>query len=57
MALIGRLAIAWATVAMFLFFGGSWLADLSSVLRAAGLFVWLFAVALRRITGEKPTPR
>jgi Ca2+:H+ antiporter len=46
MALIGRLAIAWATVAMFLFFGGSWLADLSSVLRAAGLFVWLFAVIL-----------
>ena len=46
MALIGRLAIAWATVALFLFFGYSWLADLSSILRAAGLFVWLFAVIL-----------
>jgi Ca2+:H+ antiporter len=46
MALIGRLAIAWATVALFLFFGYSWLADLSSVPRAAGLFVWLFAVIL-----------
>jgi Ca2+:H+ antiporter len=33
-------------VAVFLFFGGSWLADLGSVLRAAGLFVWLFAVIL-----------
>jgi Ca2+:H+ antiporter len=46
MALIGRLAIAWATVALFLFFGYSWLADLSSALRAAGLFVSLFAVIL-----------
>jgi Ca2+:H+ antiporter len=46
MSLIGRLAIAWATVALFLFFGYSWLADLSSILRAAGLFVWLFAVIL-----------
>ena len=33
-------------MALFLFFGYSWLADLSSVLRAAGLFVWLFAVIL-----------
>jgi Ca2+:H+ antiporter len=46
MALIGRLAIAWATVALFLFFGDSWLADLSSILRATGLFVWLFAAIL-----------
>jgi Ca2+:H+ antiporter len=46
MALIGRLAIAWATVALFLFFGSSWLADLSSILHATGLFVWLFAAIL-----------
>jgi Ca2+:H+ antiporter len=46
MALLGRLAIAWAMVALFLFFGASWLADLSSILRAAGLFVWFFAVIL-----------
>ena len=44
--LIGRLTIAWVTVALFLFFGYSWLADLSSALRVAGLFVWLFAVIL-----------
>jgi Ca2+:H+ antiporter len=44
--LIGRLAIAWLTVALFLIFGGSWLADLSSPLRAAVLFLWLFAVIL-----------
>ncbi|HEY5705206.1 MAG TPA: hypothetical protein VIS96_06505 [Terrimicrobiaceae bacterium] len=46
MALIGRLVIAWVTVALFLFFGYSWLADLSSTLRVAGLLVWLFAVIL-----------
>jgi Ca2+:H+ antiporter len=44
--LIWRLAIAWLTVALFLFFGGSWFADLSSALRAAGLFLWLFAIIL-----------
>ncbi len=46
MTLIGRLAIAWTTVALFLFSGDSWLADLSSIPRAAGLFVWLFAAIL-----------
>lgn len=46
MALIGRLVIAWATVALFLFFGNSWLANLSSTLLATGLFIWLFAVIL-----------
>ncbi|HEY5744117.1 MAG TPA: hypothetical protein VIS99_16450 [Terrimicrobiaceae bacterium] len=33
-------------MALFLFFGYSWLTDLSSILFAAGLFVWLFAVIL-----------
>ena len=46
MALIRRLAIAWVTVVLFLFFGHSWLADLSSLGRVAGLFIWLFAVIL-----------
>ncbi len=46
MALIGRLVIAWATVALFLFFGSSWLANLSATLLATGLFIWLFAVIL-----------
>jgi Ca2+:H+ antiporter len=44
--LIGRLALAWLTVVLFLLFGGSWLANLSSPLRAAGLFFWLFGVIL-----------
>jgi hypothetical protein len=33
-------------VALFLIFGGNWLADLSSPLRAAVLFLWLFAAIL-----------
>jgi Ca2+/H+ antiporter len=45
-ALIGRLAIAWSTVTLFFLFGDRWLADLSLVLRAASLFIWLFAVIL-----------
>jgi Ca2+:H+ antiporter len=44
--LIWRLAIAWLTVALLFLFGGSWLADLSFPLRAAVLFLWLFAVIL-----------
>lgn len=44
--LIGRLAVAWATVALFLVYGDAWLADLSSGLRTALLFGWLFAVIL-----------
>ncbi len=44
--LIWRLAIAWLTVALFLLFGVRWFADLSSPLRAAGLFLWLFAIIL-----------
>jgi Ca2+:H+ antiporter len=44
--LIGRLAIAWLTVALFLIFGGSWLADLTLPLRGTPLFLWLFAVIL-----------
>jgi Ca2+:H+ antiporter len=43
---IGRLAIAWLSVTLFVLFGGSWLADLSSPLRASLLFVWLFAIIL-----------
>ncbi len=44
MAVIVRLAIAWATVALFLIFGESWLSDLSSPLIATALFIWLLAV-------------
>ena len=46
MALFRRLAIAWLTVALFFVFGHSWLADLSSIVHVAGLFVWLYAVIL-----------
>lgn len=44
MAVIVRLAISWATVALFLTFGESWLSDLSSPLIATALFIWLMAV-------------
>ena len=44
--LIARLAIAWLTVALFLLFGKRWLADLSSALWSALLFLWLFAIVL-----------
>lgn len=44
--LIARLAIAWLTVALFLLFGKRWLADLSSALWSALLFLWLFAIIL-----------
>jgi len=43
-ALIGRLVVAWATVALFFFFGDRWLADINSAVPSALLFVWLFAV-------------
>ena len=46
MALIRRLASAWVTVVLFLFIGHSWLADLSSPVFVAGLFIWLFVVIL-----------
>ena len=36
MGLTGRFVIAWVTVALFLVFGYSWLADLSSILRWPG---------------------
>ena len=45
-SLVGRLAIAWLTVALFSLFGSRWLPDLSSTVRAALLFLWLFAVIL-----------
>ena len=44
--LIARLAIAWSTLALYSLFGDRWLADLSSTLQAAFLFLWLFAVIL-----------
>jgi Ca2+:H+ antiporter len=44
--LIARVAIAWLTVALFLLFGKRWLADLSSALWSALLFLWLFAIVL-----------
>ncbi|MDM0068283.1 calcium:proton antiporter [Variovorax sp. J31P207] len=46
MILIGRLAVAWTTVALFLLFGDAWLADLASGLRAALFFFWLFVTIL-----------
>jgi Ca2+:H+ antiporter len=46
LSLVGCLATAWLTVALFMFFGASWLADFSSHLRAALIFLWLFAVIL-----------
>ena len=42
MMLIARLVFAWATVALFLLFGSSWLGDQVSTTVAAALFVWLF---------------
>ncbi len=44
MTSILRLALAWASVGVFMLFGTAWLADLSSPLWAAGLFLWLFGV-------------
>ncbi len=39
-----RLAVAWATVAAFAWFGKIWLGDLSRPFLAGGLFAWLLAV-------------
>lgn len=39
-----QLAVTWASVAAFTVFGAAWLADLSSPLWSAGMFLWLFAV-------------
>ena len=39
-----RVAVAWATVLAFAWFGKGWLADLSHPLVAGGLFAWLLAV-------------
>lgn len=39
-----RVAVAWATVLAFAWFGKGWLADLSQPLFAGGLFAWLLAV-------------
>jgi Ca2+:H+ antiporter len=44
--LIERLALAWATLALFLFFGDRWLANTNPAPQSALLFVWLFAVIL-----------
>ena len=41
-----RLIVAWATVGAFLVFGYGWMADLSSVMKASFLFVWLFGVII-----------
>jgi Ca2+:H+ antiporter len=38
-----RLAVAWATVGLFLLFGGTWLGDPITPAGAALLFLWLFA--------------
>lgn len=39
-----RVAVAWATVLAFAWFGKGWLADLSQPLFAGGMFAWLLAV-------------
>ncbi|MDP4005004.1 calcium:proton antiporter [Methylobacterium sp. NEAU K] len=39
-----RLAVVWATVLAFAWFGKTWLGDLSHPLLAGGLFAWLLAV-------------
>lgn len=39
-----RLAVAWATVLAFAWFGKAWLGDLSQPWFAGGLFAWLLAV-------------
>ncbi|MGH1569637.1 calcium:proton antiporter [Methylobacterium sp. P31] len=39
-----RVAVAWATVLAFAWFGKGWLADLTHPLAAGGLFAWLLAV-------------
>src|SRR6516225_12316605 len=44
--LIGRLVVAWATMALFFFFGDRWLADFNSAVQSVLLFVWLFAVVV-----------
>jgi Ca2+:H+ antiporter len=44
--LIGRLAVAWATVMLFFFLGDRWLADINSAIQSALLFAWLFAIIL-----------
>ena len=41
---LGRLVVAWGTVALFMAFGSAWLADLSSPVKAVALFLWLLAV-------------
>jgi Ca2+:H+ antiporter len=46
MALLARLGFAWATVALFLLFGSTWLGDPISTVTAATLFLWLFATML-----------
>ena len=45
-ALIGRLTVAWATVALFFFFCDRWLTGINSAVQSALLFSWLFAVIL-----------
>ncbi|HEY6370804.1 MAG TPA: hypothetical protein VIX37_09510, partial [Candidatus Sulfotelmatobacter sp.] len=44
--MIGRLGFAWLTVALFLLFGGSWLAGHTPVWQAGALFLWLFVVIM-----------
>ena len=41
---VGRLAVAWGTVAVFIVFGPAWLAAPSASIGTAVLFVWLLAV-------------
>ena len=39
-----RVAVAWATVLAFTWFGKDWLGDLSQPLFAGGLFAWLLGI-------------
>jgi len=41
---LGRFVFAWGTVLVFFVFGAGWLADLSSPVKSAALFLWLLGV-------------
>jgi Ca2+:H+ antiporter len=43
---VARLLIGWATVILFFAFGASWLADLTSTVKATVLFAWLLGVIM-----------
>jgi Ca2+:H+ antiporter len=46
MARVAQLGFAWVTVALFLLFGRTWLAEPISIVTATFLFLWLFAAMM-----------